>query len=245
MPSPNVIAGMLARRTKNAKTAVLGDGLPLRANPLRIAEEIAMLDVVIRGQIISGFVRGIGCEYFPIEVNPTLSRGMLYEAHDLIVRAWTEPGPFEHLGRHFQYRYVNVWPRPYTKPHPPIWIPSAGSSETIEFAAEHRHRYVTVFTPLEKVKRLFDAYRTCTREQYGYEPEPAQLGYAPGTYVSDGEQRAQDESAEHSAYFLSKAFRLPPHFLIPPGYATENSLRAFLSTQRGDGIEMEPPMNRR
>lgn len=245
MPSPNVIAGMLARRTKNAKTAVLGNGLPLRANPLRIAEEIAMLDVVIRGQIISRFVRGIGCEYFPIEVNPTFSRGMLYEAHDLIVRAWTEPGPFEHLGRHFQYRYVNVWPRPYTKPHPPIWIPSAGSSETIEFAAEHRHRYVTVFTPLEKVKRLFDAYRTCTREQYGYEPEPAQLGYAPGTYVSDGEQRAQDESAEHSAYFLSKAFRLPPHFLIPPGYATENSLRAFLSTQRGDGIEMEPPMNRR
>ena len=43
MPSPNIIAGMLARRTKNAKIAILGNGLPLRANPLRVAEEVAML----------------------------------------------------------------------------------------------------------------------------------------------------------------------------------------------------------
>jgi len=123
MPSPNVIAGMLARRTKNAKIAILGNGLPLRANPLRVAEEIAMLDVVTRGRVISGFVRGIGCEYLSLDINPTFSRDMFYEAHDLIVRAWTEPGPFEHLGEHFQYRYVNVWPRPYTRPHPPIWLP--------------------------------------------------------------------------------------------------------------------------
>ena len=72
-----------------------------------------------RGRVISGFVRGIGCEYFSLDINPTFSRDVFYEAHDLIVRAWTEPGPFEHVGQHFQYRYVNVWPRPYTKPHPP------------------------------------------------------------------------------------------------------------------------------
>ena len=115
MPSPNVIAGMLARRTQRAKIAILGNGLPLRGNPLRVAEEVAMLDVVTRGRVISGFVRGIGCEYLSTEVNPTFSRDVFYEAHDLIVRAWTEPGPFEFLGKHYQYRYVNVWPRPYTK----------------------------------------------------------------------------------------------------------------------------------
>src|SRR6185436_14424136 len=75
MPSPNVIAGMLARRTKRAKIAILGNGLPLRpGNPLRIAEEVAMLDVVTRGRIISGFVRGIGCEYLSLNLDPTTSR---------------------------------------------------------------------------------------------------------------------------------------------------------------------------
>src|SRR5438876_298823 len=235
MPSPNIIAGMLARRTKNAKIAILGNGLPLRANPLRVAEEVAMLDVVTRGRVISGFVRGIGCEYLSLDVNPTFSRDLFYEAHDLIVRAWTEPGPFEHLGTHYQYRYVNVWPRPYSKPHPPIWLPSAGSSETIEFAAQHRYPYVSVFTPIENVKRLLDLYRTCAREQCGYEPDPALLGYAPGIYVSDDEQRAKDEAAEHARFFLSKAFKIPPHFLIPPGYVTESSLRGFLAARMGEG----------
>ncbi len=237
MPSPNIIAGMLARRTKNAKIAILGNGLPLRSNPLRIAEEMAMLDVVTRGRVISGFVRGIGCEYFSLDLDPTFSRDIFLEAHDLIVRAWTEPGPFEHLGKHFQYRYVNVWPRPFTKPHPPIWMPSAGSSETIEFAAEHKYPYVSVFTPIANVKRLLSSYRTIAREKFGYEPGPAQLGYAPGMYVSDDDQRAQDEAAEHGRFFLSKAFKIPPHFLIPPGYVTENSLRGFLAGRFSEGAQ--------
>src|SRR6185295_18264254 len=64
MPSPNVMAAMLVRRTTKAKIAILGNGLPLRENPLRIAEEIAMLDVASGGRVISGFVRGISAEYF-------------------------------------------------------------------------------------------------------------------------------------------------------------------------------------
>jgi alkanesulfonate monooxygenase SsuD/methylene tetrahydromethanopterin reductase-like flavin-dependent oxidoreductase (luciferase family) len=242
MPSPNIIAGMLARRTKNAKIAILGNGLPLRANPLRVAEEIAMLDVVTRGRVISGFVRGIGCEYFSLDLNPTFSRDMFYEAHDLIVRAWTEPGPFEHLGQHFQYRYVNVWPRPYTKPHPPIWMPSAGSSETIEFAAHYKYPYVSVFTPIENVKRLLSSYRAFAREKFAYEPAPEQLGYAPGLYVSDEDGRAQAEAAEHGQFFLSKAFKIPPHFLLPPGYVTENSLRGFLAGRFSEGAQFPAPI---
>ena len=197
-----------------------------------------MLDVVTRGRVISGFVRGIGCEYFSLDINPTFSRDMFYEAHDLIVRAWTEPGPFEYLGKHYHYRYVNVWPRPFTKPHPPIWLPSAGSSETIEFAAQYRYPYVSVFTPLENVKRLLNLYRTNAREKFGYDPDPVLLGYAPGTYVSDDEQRARDEAAEHGEFFRSKAFKIPPHFLIPPGYVTENSLRGFLAA----GLGQEGPL---
>src|SRR5712691_7537724 len=71
MPAPNVIAGMLARRTSRVRIAVLGNGIPLRDHPLRVAEETAMLDVVTGGRMICGFVRGIGVEYFSMGVNPT------------------------------------------------------------------------------------------------------------------------------------------------------------------------------
>jgi alkanesulfonate monooxygenase SsuD/methylene tetrahydromethanopterin reductase-like flavin-dependent oxidoreductase (luciferase family) len=229
MPSPNVVAGMLARRTRRAKIAILGNGLPLRpGNPLRVAEEIAMLDVVTRGRIISGFVRGIGCEYLSLNLDPTTSRDMFLEAHDLIVAAWTRPGPFEWNGRFWQYRYVNPWPRPWQKPHPPIWLPSAGSAETIELAAEKRYPYVSVFTPIENVKRLFDGYRGWARERVGYEPHPEQLGYAPGVYVGDDQRRAEEEAAAQGEFFRTKAFKIPPHFLMPPGYTTERSLRGFV-----------------
>jgi alkanesulfonate monooxygenase SsuD/methylene tetrahydromethanopterin reductase-like flavin-dependent oxidoreductase (luciferase family) len=92
-----------------------------------------------------------------------------------------------------------------------------------------------VFTPIDNVKRLLHSYRTIAREKFAYEPDPALLGYAPGLYVSDDEQRAQDEAAEHAQFFLSKAFKIPPHFLIPPGYVTENSLRGFLAARLGEG----------
>ncbi len=126
MPSPNVMAAMLVRRTSRAKIAILGNGLPLRENPLRIAEEIAMLDVVSGGRVISGFVRGIGPEYFSLGVNPTHSRERFYEAAELILRAWTEDGPFPFDGRFYRYPYVNPWPRPLQKPHPAGVVPVAG-----------------------------------------------------------------------------------------------------------------------
>ncbi len=139
MPSPNVIASILCERTKRAKIAILGNGICLRDNPLRVAEEVAMIDVISGGRVISGFVRGIGCEYYSLSLDPTVSRERFYEAHDLIVKAWTEPGPFAWDGEHYQFRYVNVWPRPLQKPHPPIFCPSQGSSETIAWAAARRY----------------------------------------------------------------------------------------------------------
>ena len=61
------------------------------------------------------------------------------EAHDLIIRAWTQPGPFAYEGKHYHFNYVNPWPRPYQSPHPPIWVPSQGSASTIRWAAQMRY----------------------------------------------------------------------------------------------------------
>ena len=152
MPAPDVVAAVLVPQTKG-KIAVLGNAISLRDHPLRVAEEIAMLDVISGGRIISGFVRGIGAEYQTFQLDPTQSRGRFHEAHDLIVEAWTRPGPFEWYGRHFKLRYVNPWPRPLQQPHPPIWSPSQGSAETVDWAARHRYTYLQTYSDIATLRR--------------------------------------------------------------------------------------------
>lgn len=159
MPSPNLIAAILAQRTEDVKIAILGNALPLRGNPLRLAEEIAMLDVMSGGRIISGFVRGIGAEYHSLGFNPAESRDRFREAHDLIVKAWSQDGPFSFDGEFFTYRNVNTWPRPKQRPHPEVWAPSTGSGETVVWAAERAYTYAQVFSPLPSVVKIFDEYR--------------------------------------------------------------------------------------
>ena len=146
MPAPNLIAANLIARTTKAKIAIIGRALPLVNNPVNIAEEFAMLDNLSRGRIITGFVRGIGNEYHSTGINPHWSHERYQEAHDLIVQAWTKPGPFSFEGEHFNNRYVNIWPRPYQTPHPPIWIPSMGSSETVKWAAAPERKYPFLVT---------------------------------------------------------------------------------------------------
>jgi alkanesulfonate monooxygenase SsuD/methylene tetrahydromethanopterin reductase-like flavin-dependent oxidoreductase (luciferase family) len=90
-------------------------------------------------------VRGIGNEYFSMAINPTYSQGRFLEAHDLIIRSWTEDGPFPFEGRHYRVRYVNVWPRPLQKPHPPIWIPGFGSRDARGRARHGAYREESVY----------------------------------------------------------------------------------------------------
>ena len=142
MPSINVIGGILAKITRRGRIVLLGNVLPIHDNPLRLAEEIAMMDVISGGRITSGFVRGIGIESLAHNANPVYNRERFEEAHDLIVKAWTTPGPFEWVSKHYRIRYVNPWPRPLQQPHPEIWIPGAGSIETMEFVARKRYAYM-------------------------------------------------------------------------------------------------------
>jgi len=90
MPDPNVMASHIVARTKNIRVGIIGNALPLHGNPLRVAESVAMLDVISGGRIISGFVRGTGMEYHSMRSNPATSRERFWEAHDLIIKAWTE-----------------------------------------------------------------------------------------------------------------------------------------------------------
>ncbi len=226
MPAPNIIAALLARRTNRVKIAILGNGIPLRDHPLRVAEEVAMLDVVSGGRIVSGFVRGIGCEYYSMGVNPTYSIERFREAHELIIRAWTETGPFSFEGKHYQVRYVNVWPRPLQKPHPPIWIPGFGSRETVEWCAHpsRKYPYLAVYMPDKLIKLYFDQYREAA-EKFGYTASPYQMGHLLPIYVAETDSRAQEEAADHVLWLYHKGLRHKWEFLFPPGYVTAASMR--------------------
>src|ERR671936_350340 len=187
MPSPVVMAAALARRTKTAKIAILGNAFCLREHPLTLAEEHAMLDCITGGRLISGMVRGIGAEYYSMGSNPAFSHARFQEAHDLVVQSWTRPGPFAFEGQHNHFEYVNVWPRPYQQPHPPIWTPSTGSSETIEWAAHPSRKYIYLqtYSPLASVARFLNGYREAAQRLYGYTASSEQIGWGGPVYVSD------------------------------------------------------------
>jgi len=232
MPSPVVMASALARRTKKVKIAILGSALPLREHPITVAEEHAMIDVITGGRLISGFVRGIGAEYHTFGINPTISHDRFHEAHDLIVQAWTRPGPFSFTGRHYNLEYVNLWPRPFQNPHPPIWVPSQGSKETIDWAAlpEHRYTYLQTFSPAAVVEKYLQAYRD-TAQGYGYEAADSQLGWAVPVYVSDTDEQARKEAKVHFELFRNRLLKMPIEMLLPPGYTSRDSLKNLMKAK--------------
>ncbi len=145
----NVFASILAAVTKRVKIVLLGNPLPLAENPIRLAEELAMIDMISKGRLVSGFVRGGGQEQLATGVNPAYNRERFEEAHDLIVKTWTTPGPFRWEGKHYQYRVVNPWAVPLQKPYPRVWIPGravegddrlGGEAPLSLYRAEHGDR---------------------------------------------------------------------------------------------------------
>lgn len=233
MPSPNVVASALIQRTSKVKIALLGNALPLRQHPLRVAEEVAMLDNMSKGRIICGFVRGIGSEYHVFPIDPTTSRDRFHEAHDLILEAWTKPGPFEWDGEHYTARYVNPWPRPYQDPHPPIWIPTQGSGETIEWVAENHYTLLQTFSPLKNIEKVLGSFHQICQENFGYTPTENQVGWAMPVYISDTDEKAYNEAKPHLEYLVQKLQHRPPQSLFPPGYLTERSMEAVLKMKGG------------
>jgi len=232
MPIPGVMAGALSRRVENAKIAVLGRALPLLNNPLVVAEEFAMLDNITGGRLIAGFVRGIGAEYHAWGANPAESHDRFHEAHDLIIQAWTQPGPSVYEGKYYHFDYVNTWPRPYQQPHPPIWIPSQGSSETIQWAShpDRKYTYLQTFSPVSALAKFMQMYRDQANE-YGYEASEEQLGWAIPTYVAETDEKAIQEAKPHIEAFFNKFLRMPVEMLLPPGYLSLKSMAGVMKAK--------------
>ncbi|MGC1342596.1 MAG: LLM class flavin-dependent oxidoreductase [Candidatus Binataceae bacterium] len=230
----NVEAAILARITKRVKICLIGNPLPVIKHPLRMAEELAEIDLISRGRMITGWVRGAGSEQFFNNANPAYNRELFNEAHDFIVQAWTRPGPWRYEGKHFHYRHVNPWALPYQKPHPPFWIPGVISPETAKWCAEHRYPYIGLGTALGPTADLWDFYADEARKQ-GYQAGPENFGYVIPTFVAETDERAQDLGRGFVYGGGQNAFSRTEHTL-PPGYNSKEATRRLAKQPQGSWL---------
>ncbi len=207
MASPNLIAAALTQRTERAKIVVLGSLLPLRKNPLRIAEEYAMIDMMSRGRLIAGFVVGGGSEAFNYNITSVKARSQFWEGCDLITRAWTEDGPFENEGEHYPLRYANIWPKPRQKPHPPIWIPGSLSIETMEECAKRGYNYFLSSRVHGSATKAAVSRFTQIVEEQGGSYHPYRMGVLLSVYVAETDEQAREEASDGVWYFLRNCLK--------------------------------------
>lgn len=198
MNSPNLLAAAAAQRTKKMKLLIYGNLLPLH-DPLRLAEEIAMLDCLSNGRIICGVARGAAREYLIFGVPMADSREKFDECFDIMVGAWTQDN-FTYEGKFHSYRDVSLWPRPVQGPYPPVWVPVTGSKESIEWAAKHN---VPITPGLGGPTRedIIRHYAAC-QAQYGRKVTPDHITIMLDCYVADSKEAAIAEYGPYAEYFL-------------------------------------------
>lgn len=216
-PAAPIVLGALARLSKKARLLILGNPVANRRQPVRVAEEMALVDVLSRGRLECGFVRGVPYEILPANSNPVRMNERQWEAIDLIIKAWTShDGPVTHEGRFFHHRNINIWPRPYQAPHPPIWISTTTPSGAKTVGARG-YVQATFLTGFEGTRAIYENYRQGWREAgRGSEVPINRLAYAALVYTSPDPQRAM-EGADKLLWYM-RANKVPFHYQYPPGY---------------------------
>lgn len=222
---------ILARQTKNARLCILGNPIANRGDPLRIAEEMAMIDCISRGRVDAGFVRGVPYEVFAANSNPTQTLDRLWEGVDLVVKAWTTTdGPWNFEGQFTHRRAINLWPRPYQQPHPPVWVTGSSDVGSVRRAASNGYVFATFLQPWPQVKKLFEAYRESYRDNG--QPGGGGLAFMPLMYVGDTEAEAEAGARELAWYLAAK---VEPQFRNPPGYVP---VEFNVGAMRGDATKV-------
>ncbi|MBI4641454.1 MAG: LLM class flavin-dependent oxidoreductase [Candidatus Tectomicrobia bacterium] len=234
MPSPNLMAAALLRRTSHACITVLGNSIALYNPPVRVAEEFAMLDVMSGGRFIAGFPVGTSMDSnYCYGVTPATLRDRYHEAEDLIMQAWTRPEPFAFNGKYTQLRYVNIWPKPLQKPHPPVWIPGGGSIETWDWVLEKNYMYSYLsYSGYKRGKLILQGFWDLV-EKKGIDPNPYRAGFLQLVAVSESDEQAEKDYSEAANYFYNKCLHVYPGFADAPGYRTLPTIKAGFVPQVG------------
>jgi alkanesulfonate monooxygenase SsuD/methylene tetrahydromethanopterin reductase-like flavin-dependent oxidoreductase (luciferase family) len=199
MPNPNLVGAVLCHQTKKSGILMSGNIVPI-VNPLRVAEEYAMLDVMSGGRLVAGFMRGIPHEYVAYNVPPDESYGRMAEAVDLIKKAWTEPEPFGWEGDYFQFRAVSIWPKPVQKM--PTIVMSTTSETSAKLAAKHRAvAGILAVTDMDEGRKVVQRYHQFAREE-GWEPTPDYIMVGQNCCVAPTYEEAKAILSKGQEYFF-------------------------------------------
>ena len=234
MNSPNLLAAAASQATKRLRLLMYGNLLPLH-DPLRLAEELAMLDCLSGGRIISGFARGIPREYKVYGVPLSDSRARFEEAWEIVRRAWTEE-VFSYEGNFWSYHDVAIWPRPVQQPYPPVWVPVTGSKETIEWAARFNIPITPGLGAHRGVREDITRYYARCLEQHGHHLTPDHLIIQANVYLADSKARAVQEAGPYYLYFNQTLFS--------HGNITETDLQRQAGYLSSDSSDYMRPENR-
>jgi alkanesulfonate monooxygenase SsuD/methylene tetrahydromethanopterin reductase-like flavin-dependent oxidoreductase (luciferase family) len=237
-PTVSLMGAAIATATTRSKIMVAGVPINL-TYPNRLAEEYAMLDVMSGGRMEFAFPLGTGMEYWSNAgaINPTTGRARFRESLDILLKSWTEETPIRYDGEFYTYRFLNPWPKPLQKPHPKLFIVGSGSRETVELAVEYGLGYSLVFTPIPAQLKAFKRMRELA-EQRGRTVTPDDLIIVVIAYVADTDEEAVREAKPHIERFFSWFHRVPPKYLLPPGYvSTEEYLRRASDVALAHGTE--------
>lgn len=231
--SAPLMLGALARQTRKARLLVLGNPVGNRPDPIRVAEELAMIDVISGGRLETGFVRALPAEIAPANSNPATLTERYWEAYELIKKAWTShEGPFSWEGNHFHYRQVNIWPRPLQQPTPPIWFASATPEYGI-IAADHDATIASFFGGPHKTRDLYNVYRK-RRSELGM-PRTGTDKFAYLAIIAVGHTQEQGIQRVHKIMdYLKTLGRTGRQFANPPGFLpTQANVRALKQPPSG------------
>ena len=233
MPSPNIMAAALARRTSQSKIVVMGNSVALYNPPTRVAEEFAMLDCLSGGRLIAGFPVGTPMDtVFSYGQTPATLRDKYREGVELVMRSWQADEPFAFNGEFTQLRYVNVWPRPVQKPHPPVWIPGGGASvDTWRWCVENDYLYAYLsYFGYESGRHSMQSYWDVV-EEMGADMNPHRAGFLQFVGVADSDAHAEELYKEPALYFYNRCLHWYPGFTNVPGYMSIESMRRGLRSQ--------------
>src|ERR1700735_2438119 len=202
-PAAPLMLSILARQSTKARLLILGNPIANRRQPVRVAEEMAMIDVISRGRLEAGFVRGVPYEILPANSNPVRMNEREWEALELIIKCWTHhDGPFSHEGRFFHHRSINIWPRPMQQPHPPVWVSTTSTGGAAQVGGRG-YVQATFLTGSETTNGIYEAYRRGWREAgRGQDVPIARLAYAALIYVGETEARAH-AGAEKLLWYIT------------------------------------------
>jgi len=246
VPSPSVFLSAVAQRTRTLRFGPLVYALPLY-HPLRMIEEICMLDQMSHGRLEIGFGRGSSpTELVFFGQDPALSEEVYTEALEIILKGLTEPTLTYH-GKHFHFDDVPMELKPLQKPYPPVWY-GVHAPASARRAARRRLQVVGL-DPVPAMVPAFDAFRESWQEHWGSEPLPLMgLGRFVVVAETDAEALAMARRAYprwhtsfthlHRRYGRQAAHPRPPEFdgIAQAGQGVAGSPRtvlAFLREQLG------------